>query len=610
MKILSCHIENYGKLSNVDYRFNEGLTVFNHKNGSGKTTLSSFIKAMLYGLPSTKTNAKSFDHRQHFYPFDHSKFGGTVTIEHDGDEYRIERFFDSKSATADYVKVYKNDNIADDYGESLGKKLMGADEDIFMKTAFFNAEDISICTPQGIEAQVNNYEEGILAKKVLEEQSKKLQPQRGRNGKIPECQEKIRALREEIATLKESSSVMESFLSERSKKQKMLEEKEAKLRKNLVLESRLDERIAATGSRYQMNVLENMFIGGLPTAEDFERANGYINSIAEIEKQNEEIQKEFDVLLKKIKRRKMLITVNAFMIITAAVLLAVGDIIPSIILIAASGAMALFLCISGRKFKSAEKLSEERRKNILRYDFCVNELYEFIEAYKSTGNITDFAMEVQNIKNSAEAYLRISEIQNEMEKMGKEDSTFIEREIIEIKSEIALLDRQIAKLEAETEKIEEKQIDLEQTEAALEEYKEQLFVLDEAQNMLAVAENNLKNKYSDPIKENFGKYAEIIEETIGERFVLDDDYNVYFEAAGQRQSYKHLSHGQRSMLAFCFRMALIDSIYLKEKPFVILDDPFMSLDKENMAKMSSVIKAVSKDRQIIYFCCHESRDML
>ena len=313
----------------------------------------------------------------------------------------------------------------------------------------------------------------------------------------------------------------------------MLEEKEAKLRKNLVLESRLDERMAATGSRYQMNVLENMFIGGLPTAEDFERANGYINSIAEIEKQNEEIQKEFDVLLKKIKRRKMLITVNAFMIITAAVLLAVGDIIPSIILIAASGAMALFLCISGRKFKSAEKLSEERRKNILRYDFCVNELYEFIEAYKSTGNITDFAMEVQNIKNSAEAYLRISEIQNEMEKMGKEDSTFIEREIIEIKSEIALLDRQIAKLEAETEKIEEKQIDLEQTEAALEEYKEQLFVLDEAQNMLAVAENNLKNKYSDPIKENFGKYAEIIEETIGERFVLDDDYNVYFEAAGE-----------------------------------------------------------------------------
>ena len=597
MKILSCHIENYGKLSNVDYRFNEELTVFNYENGSGKTTLSSFIKAMLYGLPSTKTNAKNFDHRQHFYPFDHSKFGGTVTIEHDGDEYRIERFFDSKSATADYVKVYKNGNIADGLGENIGKKLMGADEDIFIKTAFFNAEDISLCTPQGIEAYVNNYEEGTLAKKVLEEQRKKLQPQRGRNGKIPECQEKIRTLREEIAALKESINVMGSFLSERSKKQRILEEKEAKLRKNIVLESRLDERIAATGSRYQMNVLKNMFIGGVPAEEDFERANGYINSIVEIEKQNEEIQKEFNALIKKVKRRKMLITVNAFMIITAAVLLAVGHIIPSIILIAASGALALFLCISGRMFKNAEQLSEKKRKNILRYDFCVNELYEFIEAYKSTGNITDFAKEVQNIKSAADAYLRISEIQNEMEEMGKEDSAIIDREII-------------AKLEAETEIIEEKQIDLEQTEAALEEYKEQLFVLDEAQNMLATAENNLKNKYSDPIKENFGKYAEIIEKSIGEKFVLDDDYNVYFEAAGQRQSYKHLSHGQRSMLAFCFRMALIDSIYPKEKPFVILDDPFMSLDKDNMAKMSSVVKAVSKDRQIIYFCCHESRDML
>ena len=64
------------------------------------------------------------------------------------------------------------------------------------------------------------------------------------------------------------------------------------------------------------------------------------------------------------------------------------------------------------------------------------------------------------------------------------------------------------------------------------------------------------------------------------------------------------------MLAFCFKMALLDSLYGDKKPFVVLDDPFMSLDSENMSKMAKIIKTVSKDRQIIYFCCHESRNVL
>ena len=71
-----------------------------------------------------------------------------------------------------------------------------------------------------------------------------------------------------------------------------------------------------------------------------------------------------------------------------------------------------------------------------------------------------------------------------------------------------------------------------------------------------------------------------------------------------------MSQGEQSILAFCFKMALIDSLYEDEKPFVLLDDPFVNLDGENMSKMAKIIKNVSKDRQVIYFCCHESRNLL
>ena len=102
----------------------------------------------------------------------------------------------------------------------------------------------------------------------------------------------------------------------------------------------------------------------------------------------------------------------------------------------------------------------------------------------------------------------------------------------------------------------------------------------------------------------------MIKEATGAKIILDDKYNVYFEAMGEQQSYKHFSQGERSMLAFCFKMALLDSLYEERKPFVLLDDPFISLDSENMSKMAKIIKEISKDRQIIYFCCHESRNVL
>ena len=36
MKLLECHVDNFGKLSNYEYRFSESLTVIQEPNGFGK----------------------------------------------------------------------------------------------------------------------------------------------------------------------------------------------------------------------------------------------------------------------------------------------------------------------------------------------------------------------------------------------------------------------------------------------------------------------------------------------------------------------------------------------------------------------------------------------
>ena len=48
MKLVSLHIDNFGKFNNLDMSFNNGLNQLIEENGWGKSTLTAFIKVMFY----------------------------------------------------------------------------------------------------------------------------------------------------------------------------------------------------------------------------------------------------------------------------------------------------------------------------------------------------------------------------------------------------------------------------------------------------------------------------------------------------------------------------------------------------------------------------------
>ena len=45
MKLIRCHIENFGVLSDFDFAFDDGLTIICQGNGFGKSTFAAFIKS-------------------------------------------------------------------------------------------------------------------------------------------------------------------------------------------------------------------------------------------------------------------------------------------------------------------------------------------------------------------------------------------------------------------------------------------------------------------------------------------------------------------------------------------------------------------------------------
>lgn len=93
MKILSVHIDGFGKFTNRDFAFNEGTTVIYGHNEAGKSTLHGFIEAMLLG-PNKKARGFARSIYESMEPWDPAvPYGGSMRVLSDGEIFRIERNF-------------------------------------------------------------------------------------------------------------------------------------------------------------------------------------------------------------------------------------------------------------------------------------------------------------------------------------------------------------------------------------------------------------------------------------------------------------------------------------------------------------------------------------
>jgi DNA repair exonuclease SbcCD ATPase subunit len=181
--------------------------------------------------------------------------------------------------------------------------------------------------------------------------------------------------------------------------------------------------------------------------------------------------------------------------------------------------------------------------------------------------------------------------------------------LTEKQNERSKLEREIEADETAADSVYEKDAKLFELEEKLKGYKQRHKLLKAAKELLESADGKLKDRYVKPIKDEFLSYAAILEKTLGERVVMTKNFEIYFERDGEQRTEKHLSAGQRSICALCFRLALIKNMYKDNMPFLILDDPFVALDKEHMEKVKELLQALSKDAQMVYFTCHESRSI-
>ena len=78
MKLISCHIDNFGKLSDFDYEFNDSVNVICEENGWGKSTLSAFLRVMLYGFENEIARDSFKCERKRYKPWGGGVYGGKI----------------------------------------------------------------------------------------------------------------------------------------------------------------------------------------------------------------------------------------------------------------------------------------------------------------------------------------------------------------------------------------------------------------------------------------------------------------------------------------------------------------------------------------------------
>ncbi len=844
MRLLSCYIEGYGKIKQKEYRFDENITAFCAENGAGKTTLASFIKAMFYGLKGYRKGSTEFCDREHFYPFDGSRFGGNLTFEADGYVYKIERFFGDKSETADVLQVYRNGEPFEGFGEEIGKIVFGVDKESFERTVFLESGDVEMKPTSGIHARLNGFLEGSAsdddldrALEALDKTAKVYKKSRTGNDKVSAETAKLARLNEKIENARATKRALEEKYQRSAQLQAeiqglteqiihaqkenerftqlehyhSLQEGRKRLEKGLLdIENRYplgvptaeeaveisafaakEKELSATAAgatftateEERLSYLSSIFRDGFPTEERLLAVEREIDRLTALETARKISQKRLDehseTLVKKfahgaptkeewnkaeqtlqdyketknaleripvwvqssVAPQKASSKKYALFALLAVALFAVGgflcftQLVVGLALLAVGGVLLLadgFLYLNKKSSVgvAASVENPERRPleeklraledslkafllpygyhsgNGVSFDFASlqkdsaayeglraeqeaaktqllqsemesramdERLTAFFRGYGLSGDtyvkllsdlrvrckeffdlkarksavegriktlreegegytlklrgyerryglqklepkqieedVREYARlraELAATNKQAEAYKREKGL-DDSQAASKADLGELQRELQRLQSENSTLDIDIANGEADAEKLEDYESEKAACEGILKEYKRKHQLLSAAAQMLSVAEGRLRDKYVRPIKDEFLRYAALLERTLGEKVVMTKDFELHFERNGVERSEKHLSAGQRSVCALCFRLALIKNMYREQLPFLILDDPFVALDEGHLEKVSVLLKELSKDMQMIYFTCHESR---
>ena len=564
MKLLKLHIENFGKLSNQDIDFVDGINQIYKENGWGKSTLTFFIKAMFYGM-SAKTRGEDYkSERTRFLPWQGGIYGGYIIYQIDGKEYKVTRTFAKTPEGDTFELLDKSTNLIEkNEMKPLGEQIFGVGVETFTMTVFFSQLDFKSSLNDSISSSLvgldkyqNDLDKVDKAIKILKENKS--------------------GLKRLIVGKSELERLKLSFNENNSKLIKLNDEKQGQLEKEQDLIKELENyKSRFDFEKEKISYQELKFQEKVELESQVNQLNNQLNQLKNQKSSQRNDKKDNSKLLLLGLFISLAIAICFLVIGILNVVSIVVGIAISLAMFIASGIFLYFLL---RKRNRKQNNSDDFGSEI------VNLEHKLIDKQSSLAKLQDAIYpdrrELDNLSDKIKAY---------------------EMQLLQIRHNKENIENLIGRYIEENDVLENK---INQTTSINRENEEKIDLIDRTIGYLTKARENVSSRFVGDINNDFASLLDNFN-IDKDRFVVDSKWNVLENSIVGMKSFEFSSQGYKDIISLCQRLILIGKIFKGERPFIILDDIFVNLDDKMLKLAKDLIKSISQQYQIVYICCNE-----
>lgn len=553
MYITYIYIENFGVLSDYRYSPKPGLNEIYAENGAGKTTLSEFIRAMFFGMPGTRTRKQLNDAlRKKYKPWQQGIFGGYIEFIAASKEYRLTRTFGDKESDDTFLLIDKATGlVSNDYTVNIGKELFGTDRDTFANTAWISGKDTRFAAGSGLYESLGEGTDISIGANSFEHAKKSIDDairyykSTAGKGVINELEYKINNINDELVRLKND---YDDLNKERSALKFTDEEfKEENYH-----------------WKHRLEWLDDYFSGGVIESDELDRLLRENDDEMQYNRKRAESSK------------KRIVSGIVFIIIFAALLIisaAEGFFIAALLCLMMS---IIFGYFSIKNVKRCRQFAD----NIKLCEINENK-YKQIALYKDEyDTLSDIEREHEAIRKNVGAKLK-----NLKESAINEKADEILKKTADLKWEKMTLSEQLKQASQRAE------------------------LLTKTRRFMIMAKESYTVGYMDSVISKMRQYIRYFDEDLSSRTEIDVKFDVNILSGSTPRQIDYYSTGIKDIIWLCERFAVIDVLYKKEQPVMLLDDIFVNLDDKMFERGRKIAADMAQKRQIIYFTCRKNNSI-
>ena len=646
MKLLSCHVENFGKLSDFSYIFEEDLNVLLAENGWGKSTLAAFLKVMFYGFEGENRKSEDGNERLRYKPWNGGTYGGSVNFSKGDREYRIHRSFGMRKKEDTFLLFDDKTGLpSSDFTESVGEELFGIDRASFTRTVFWSQQDHMTEATAMIQAKIGDLTAGESdlpdydrAIRLVQREIDRLSPDRSsgqirkkearasvleaESARIPQLK---RQLAETIAAHQDLAAQLDGIRRER---QEWMAAERASQAAAIAEGPLGDVRSASSADDSKRAVLTARLTASRKRLESLQRirhrtaAEGHREREEYLRVQKERAREEHSASLamSRSARTLRIITASAmaasllFFVLVGTKALPLPFIAAGIILLAGG----LFAAFQNVKANSGELPAAPHLEDLRQEESALRASLQ-----RLSSRMKQMEAQIREETQSQRALkARLDRIPASSSRSG-DGSTGTGRpgSAALFADELAEFDRREEECRGQLTRAEHRTEDLRRQIRECLDSEEQLAVLRKelitlrrqydtcvrTASFLEEARSSFNSRYMNPFLRSFRRHYGMLTGESAQDLQTNADFGISVMSEGLPRDPSLMSEGTRDLISLCRRMAMIDAMYPGEKPFLVLDDPFSNLDDERVKGGMRFLRDASLEYQILYLTCHESR---